>query len=222
MGSETRGTHTESPPQRSPRTSPRWEGPAAALGGLLWFLYYAVDVWAGLQTGQVASSDLNATPLSWLGFSSFGGGLLFLDFALVGLPLRLQGRARWPARGALVLAALALTASTLYSLLLSGLTGSVRLVQEFGAIGVLSSCVSATFLGIAMGREATLPRPASTLLRSFGGLMVALLILSNFHGPFPAYAMDGLPFGIAGLVWIFLGSVLWRTPPVFRAPAAAD
>ncbi|WP_257454345.1 hypothetical protein [Archangium lipolyticum] len=200
----------------SPSSPPRWDGPATLVGGLLWLLSYGVDLAVGMRTGKLPS-DPSASPLDWLGATSFVGATLALGVGLVGLRVRLQGRARKTGLAGLVFASLTLGAALVNLVLLSGLLGGVRLIPPLGAVGVLSSCIGVTLLGIATVRARSLPRPGCLVLPWVGLLHVALLFASNIPiEGVPRYVMENTPFALIGAVWSVLGLERMRT----RAPSA--
>jgi hypothetical protein len=203
--------------QDASASPPRWDGPATLLGGLLWLVSYSMDVVVGMRTGQ-APTDPAASPLAWLGATSFVGATLGIGVGLVGLRSRLQGRAPRMGLAGLVFASLTIAAATVNLVLLTGLFGCVRIIPPFGAIGVLGSCIGVTLLGIATLRARSLPRPGSLLLPWLGLLHIALLFASTVSiGDVPRYVLDNLPFALMGALWCALGIDRMRT----RAPSEA-
>ncbi|QRN95010.1 hypothetical protein JRI60_38870 [Archangium violaceum] len=194
---------------------PRWDGATAMLGGLLWLVAYGVNVVFGLENGHapLAPSD---SRLAWLGAASFSGAQFLFGITLVGVWLRLRGRARWTGLVGLLLAAVPLCSAATNAVLLTGLFGPVRVIGALGALGVLGTCLGALFLGIASLRARTLPRWNALLLLALGPATVVLLVLSTLSfGPgVPAYVVDDMPFAIAGSAWFSLGLALRQRPSV--------
>lgn len=189
---------------------PRWDGPATLLGGLLWLVSYGVDIVVGMRTGQ-APADPTASPLHWLGATSFVSATLALGVGLVGLRTRLQGRSPKLGLVGLVFAALAIAASAVNLVLLSGILGGVRIIPPLGAVGVLGGCVGVTLLGTATVLARTLPRPASLVLPWVGLLHIGLLFASGLSlDGVPRYVLDNSPFAITGALWCFLGIARMR------------
>lgn len=198
-------------PRDASSPPPRWDGPATLAGGLLWLVSYGVDLVVGSRTGQ-APSDPTASPLNWLGAASFVGATFALGGGLVGLRTRLQGRSPKLGVAGLVFAWLAVAASAVNLVLLSGLLGGVRLIPLLGAVGVLSTCVGVTLLGIAAARTRSLPGPGRRVLPWVGVLHIALLFASNLSvGDVPRYVLDNMPFALTGTLFCLLGAERMRT-----------
>ncbi len=96
-----------------------------------------------------------------------------------------------------------------------GFFGRVLLGDRIGFPGgnaVLTSCFSATLLGIAAFRSQALPRRTTALLLFIGiltfPLIVALGMIANLW--LPAWATDELPFAMCGALWLTFGARMHR------------
>lgn len=181
------------------------------IGGLLWIAFYVTSILLGGGMRDELPLAPGASALGLLSVSVFSGALVFIATALLLLHARYEGRAGWQGRVAWMLACLVLTVVTVQWVLMLGVIGQPIFVPPLGAVGVLSICGSAALLGVAGRRVSVLPRSGNRVLLAIGALTMVLVILSTLrYGSVPAYLVDDLPFGIAGVAWIFVGVAMRR------------
>ena len=174
----------------------RWGGPAAMLGGALWFLSYTLQILVGVTGGESLGYE-NPSAVSRAGELFFHGGFVFLGLALLAIHGRLGGRSKWLGRAGAVFACLAIAI---------GVINPVLRLQEAGFLGVLGVVLGGLLLGIAARRVGALPGRASLLLLLVGiGFFPLIILTIPLESVLPSYAAADFPFAIAGALWVAAG-----------------
>jgi hypothetical protein len=176
------------------RSLVRLGGLAAIVGGLLWMIKGGAILLSGDQPRYV----FEVAPLF------FAGGLF-------GLHAGLAGRGGLPGRlgGYLAYVAMALSVVSVVSMIQNGDAPTSE--AEFDAVvfaNFLATLSSLVLLGIAVRRDALLPRPWNMLPLALGALTFPLIAIAS--------AVEGLnerllevPVVIVGAAWVALGYQLW-------------
>jgi hypothetical protein len=186
-----------------------WSGRLLIMGGLLMVGMYVMEIVFGLQHGRMPSPE--DLPTSW--FVVAQGACFALSLILIGGGLGLLGRAlrsRAPilATISLLFAALALVVMVVNLALVLGRSAPIG---ELGGLGVVSSLVASTLLGIAGLRTRAVSRPISLTLLTVGLITFPSILLTiPLEAVLPSYVVGDLPFPVWGMVFAVLGGLLLR------------
>ena len=196
---------------------------AAFIGGAMWITYYGIDLVSGALGQRVIEfsiKDAPNVPLVALVFLLFNGAILGFNGANLALFRRLGGRSYGWGIAGLVFSALAAIMVVLATV--ASVTGFTR-AGVFSGIGVLTTCIATTLLGVATLRARALPGKARFLPLAIGALTFPFIVtITIILGAFlPDYAISEFPFAASGLGWIAIGLVMRAGARRQEAPCGA-
>ena len=186
-------------------------GPALIVGGLLWVATYVVEILIGTLLGKAtyANPDASSSWLVWLWPATFMTAIFFLAAGLLGVASRVGRRGRVLAALGALLACVALGASAVNIVRLTGVLGDPTASDGLGFLGVIGVLGGSVLLGGATLRAGVLPRRARLVLLllplAFIPAIIATIPLETVA---PDYVVADLPFPVVGLVLATVGLAL--------------
>lgn len=184
------------------------------VGGLLWVTTYVVEILIGVLLGEAtyASPESSSSWLVWLWPATFMAAVFCLAGGLMGVACRVGQRGRLLAMLGAALAAVALTASAVNLVRLTGVLGEATTSDGLGFLGVVGVLGASILVGAAALRGRAVPRRAGWALALLPLAFVpAILATIPLESVAPDYVVADLPFPVVGLVLAAVGVALDRS-----------
>lgn len=188
-------------------------GPALIIGGLLWVATYVVEILIGVLLGEATYADPEGSSswLVWLWPATFMAAIFCLATGLLGVAFQVGRRGRVLAVLGGLLACVALTASSVNIVRLTGVLGESTASDGLGFLGVIGVLGGSVLLGGATLRARVLARRARlTLLLLPLAFVPAIIATIPLEAVAPDYVVADLPFPVVGLVLATVGIILHR------------
>lgn len=188
-------------------------GTALVIGGLLWVATYVVEILIGLLLGEATYADpeTSSSWLVWLWPATFMAAVFGLATGLLGVAAHVGRRGRVLAVLGGLLACVALTASSVNIVRLTGVFGDATASDGLGFLGVIGVLGGSVLLGGATLRAKVLPRLARlTLLLLPLAFVPAIIATIPLEAVAPDYVVADLPFPVVGLVLATVGVAVHR------------
>lgn len=188
-------------------------GPALVVGGLLWVATYVVEILIGVLLGEAtyASPDTSSSWLVWLWPATFMAAIFCLATGLLGVAAQIGRRGRVLAVLGGLVAFVALAASSVNIVRLTGVVAEPTASDSLGFLGVIGVLGGSVLLGAATLRGKVLRRRARlTLVLLPLAFVPAIIATIPLEAVAPDYVVADLPFPIVGLVLATVGITLHR------------
>lgn len=188
-------------------------GSTLLVGGLLWVATYVVEILIGVVLGETAysSPELSSSWLVWLWPATFMGAIFLLATGLLGVAAQVGRRGGVLAVLGGVLALVALGASLVNLVRLTGVAGEPTASDDLGFLGVIGVLGGSVLLGIAALRSEVLRRrTALTLALLPLAFIPAIIATIPLEAVAPDYVVADLPFPFVGLTLATVGITLRR------------
>ncbi len=198
-------------------------GHALVAGGLLWVVTYIVEILIGVLLGEAtyASPDESSSWLVWLWPATFMAAIFCLGAGLLGVAAQVGRRGRVLAVLGGLLAGMALAASSVNIVRLTGVAGDPTASDTLGFLGVVGVLGGSVLLGAATLRAKVLRRRARlTLVLLPLAFIPAIIATIPLEGIAPDYVVADLPFPVVGLVLATVGLTISRDRAVERSLTA--
>jgi hypothetical protein len=169
-----------------------------SVGGALWIAHYALQLLMGFTEGKVSMQSR----FSLLDGFCFASAIVCFCLGLGWLSTRCRPRTALSTIGLIF----AVVAATSIVLGMANFMVNNQAPGLLGAVGVVGSCLSATFVALAARRTGALPPRLANFLLLIGLLTFPLIVAFTWPGQFvPAFLTDELPFALSGLAYIVFG-----------------
>lgn len=188
-------------------------GPMLVAGGSLWIATYVIEILIGLTLGEevYAAPELSSSVLVWLWPATFMSAIFCLAAGLLGVAVHIGRRARILAGVGGLLTVVALGASLVNLVRLTGVTGEVGASDGLGFLGVVGVLGGSVVLGGAAIRGKALTRGIRLTLALLPLAFVPAIIATiPLEGVAPDYVVADLPFPVVGLVLAVVGVAVLR------------
>lgn len=170
-------------------------GSSLSVGGALWIVHYLLQLVMGVTEGK---AGMNSRFSALDGFC-FMTAIVCFCIGLGWLSTRMRPRTALAAIGLgfAVIAGVAIVLGAATFILKQQPPGVL------GAVGVVGSCLSATFVALAAKRTKSLPQRLANFLLLIGLLTFPLIVAFTWPGQFvPSFLTDELPFALSGIAYI--------------------
>ncbi|HEX8236968.1 MAG TPA: hypothetical protein VF600_13500 [Abditibacteriaceae bacterium] len=173
-------------------------------GGALWIAHYVLQLVMGLSEGKVS---MNSRFSPFDGFC-FMAAIVCFCIGLGWLSTQIRPRTALAVTGL----TFAIIAGVAIIVGAAAFMWKQQAPGVLGAVGVVGSCLSATFAALAARRTNALPPRLANLLLLIGLLTFPLIVAFTWPGQFvPSYLTDELPFALSGIAYITFARGLSRS-----------